>query len=136
MFGKAHASSLLWMAWWLFQSTRIDRKALIHTIHQCGLQLSDRDGSRSIHIYVRKPLPKLWISPSRRTMMLIRAMSRPSIALRGRSMVRLVPRLIVVHVRTWNLERRLILDYCGNVIFGGCATPKAGYKSNCNSSVL
>jgi hypothetical protein len=70
--------------------------ALVHTIHQGGLQLSDRDGSRSIYIYIGKPLPKLWISPSRWTMLLVSAMSTPSIALRGRSVVRLVPRLIVV----------------------------------------
>lgn len=68
--------------------------ALVHTIHQGGLQLSDRDGSRSIYIYIRKPLPKLWISPDRWTV--VSAMSRSSIALRGRSVVRLVPRLIVV----------------------------------------
>jgi len=80
---------------------------MVCTIHQSGLQLGDRDGSGSIHIYVRKPLPKLWISPNWWAVMLsiVTAMScrlaSSSIAPRGRSMVRLVPRLIVVvHVGT------------------------------------
>ena len=112
-------------------SMRIDSMGVVHTIHQSRLQLSGRDGSGSIQIYVRKPLPKLWISPNWWAVMLsVTAMScrlATSILPRWRSMVRLVPRLIVVvHVGTRITAECNVMSF----IAGGCATPKAGQYCN------